>query len=109
VQGPDSRLFRSMLRTYRAVFPTVAIHPVVDVGGNDLTGVRNIIVVAGESAAPSKQYLLDRWREVRRRSPGAPDLVTAIKGRVDVPISTQDVPVLTDDYAPTDALLLLFD
>ena len=25
---PDSRLFRSMLRTYRAVFPTVAIHPV---------------------------------------------------------------------------------
>ena len=28
VRGPDSRLFRSMLRTYRAVFPTVAIHPV---------------------------------------------------------------------------------
>ena len=36
VKGPDSRLFRSMLRTYRAVFPTVAIHPVLDAGGNDL-------------------------------------------------------------------------
>ena len=108
VKGPDSRLFRSMLRTYRAVFPTVAIHPVLDAGGNDLSLVRNIIVVAGEGAAPSKQFLLDRWREVRRRAPGAPDLAGAIRGRVDAPISTQDVPVLTDDYAPTDALLLLF-
>ena len=108
VRGTDSRLFRSMLRTYRAVFPTVAIHPVLDAGGNDLEGIRNIIVVAGDGAAPSKQFLLDRWREVRRRSPGAPDLQAAIRGRVDAPISTQDVPVLTDDYAPTDALLLLF-
>ena len=81
----------------------------VESGGNDLESVRNIILVAGEGAAPSKQFLLDRWREVRRRSPGAPDLVTAIKGRVDAPVPTQDVPVLTDDYAPTDALLLLFD
>ena len=38
VQGPDSRLFRSMLRTYRAVFPAVNIHPVIDAGGEDLTG-----------------------------------------------------------------------
>ena len=96
-----------MLRTYRTVFPTVAVHPVIDAGATDLESVRNIILVAGDGAAPSKQFLLDRWREVRRRSPGAPDLVTAINGRVDAPISTQDVPVLTDDYAPTDALLLL--
>ena len=75
VRGPDSRLFRSMLRTYRTVFPTVAVHPVLDSGGNDLESVRNIIVVAGDGAAPSKQFLLDRWREVRRRSPGSPDLV----------------------------------
>ena len=108
VRGPDSRLFRSMLRTYRAVFPTVAIHPVLDAGAKDLESVRNIIVVAGDGAAPSKQFLLERWREVRRRSPGAPDLVAAINGRVDSPVPTQDVPVLTDDYAPTDALLLLF-
>jgi spermidine synthase len=109
VRGPSSRLFRSMLRTYRAVFPTVAVHPVVDTAARDLEGVRNIILVAGDGAAPSKEFLLDRWREVRRRSPGAPDLRTAINGRVDAPISTEDVPVLTDDYAPTDALLLLFD
>ena len=45
---------------------------------------------------------------MRRHSPGAPDLANAIRCRVDAPVSTADVPVLTDDYAPTDALLLLF-
>ncbi|HUP31579.1 MAG TPA: fused MFS/spermidine synthase [Gaiellaceae bacterium] len=109
VRGPDSRLFRSMLRTYRAVFPTVTIHPVLDAGGHDLQVIRNIIVVAGDSAAPSKEFLQERWAELRKESPGAPDLADAIAGRVDEAVSTQDVPVLTDDYAPTDALLLLFD
>jgi spermidine synthase len=109
VSGPDSRLFRSMLRTYRSVFPTVSIHPVLDAGGRDLEVIRNIILVSGDAAAPSKEFLLERWRDVRRRSPSAPDLTEAIRGRVDAPVSTADVPVLTDDYAPTDALLLLFD
>jgi spermidine synthase len=108
VRGPDSRLFRSMLRTYRAVFPTVAIHPVMDSGGNDLTAIRNIIVVAGDGAAPSKEFLQERWDGVREQAPGAPDLAEAIANRVDDAVSTADVPVLTDDYAPTDALLLLF-
>ena len=108
VRGRDSRLFRSMLRTYRAVFPTVAIHPVRAPGETDLTGIRNVIVVAGEGAAPSKEFLQERWAELKRTSPGLPDLTAAIRGRVDDDVPTEDVPVLTDDYAPTDALLLLF-
>jgi len=108
VRGPDSRLFRSMLRTYRAVFPTVAIHPVLSRGERDGSGIRNVILVAGEGAAPSKEFLQERWAELRRQSPGAPDLTAAIRNRVDGPVPTEDVPVLTDDYAPTDALLLLF-
>ena len=108
VRGTDSRLFRSMLRTYRAVFPTVAIHPVRGEGETGLEGIRNIIVVAGDAAVPSKEFLLERWAELRKQSPGAPDLTAAIRGRVDLAVSTEDVPVLTDDYAPTDALLLLF-
>ena len=74
VRGPDSRLFRSMLRTYRAVFPTVSIHPCSTRAETDLEAIRNIILVAGDAAAPSKEFLLERWRDVRRRSPGAPDL-----------------------------------
>ena len=33
----------------------------------------------------------------------------AIRDRFDGDVPQSDVPVLTDDYAPTDALLLLFD
>ena len=108
VRGDESRLFRSMLRTYRAVFPTVAIHPVLGKGEGSLEGIRNVILVAGDAAAPSKEFLQERWADLRRQSPGAPDLTHAIRNRVDVPVPTDDVPVLTDDYAPTDALLLLF-
>ncbi len=80
----------------------------IDPDAADLETINNIILVAGDGAAPSKEFLLERWREVRRRSPVAPNLAKAIRGRVDPPISTADVPLLTDDYAPTDALLLLF-
>jgi hypothetical protein len=51
--------------------------------------------------------LAERWRRVRERRPAAPDLATAIRDRVDEQIPTDDVPTLTDDYAPTDALLLV--
>jgi spermidine synthase len=108
VRGDESRLFRSMLRTYRAVFPTVAIHPVLENGDRDLGGVRNLILVSGDGAAPSKEFLRERWSTLRRRAPSAPDLTAAIRDRVDEAVPTNDVPVLTDDYAPTDALLLLF-
>jgi hypothetical protein len=95
-----------MLRTYRSVFPTVAIHPVGE-EADDI--IRNIILVASEGAAPSKEFLRSRWADVRKRSPGAPDLRQAIDNRIDRDVATGDVPVLTDAYAPTDALLLLFD
>ncbi len=108
VRGEQSRLLRSMLRTYRTVFPTVAVHPVLEPGDSDPTEVRNVIFVAGEGAAPAKQFLAERWRGIREDAPGAPNLTRAIRNRVDAPISTSNVPVLTDDYAPTDALLLLF-
>ena len=97
-----------MLRTYRTVFPTVAIHPVLETGNRELSTVRNLILVAGDGAAPSKEFLLERWAAIRRDSPGAPDLSGAIRDRYDKDVQTTDVPVLTDDYAPTDALLLLF-
>jgi spermidine synthase len=107
--GRDSRLFRALVRTYRTVFPTVVVHPVLD-GGKPTDGsVRNLMLVATESAAPPKQRLLERWREIRAGARSAPDLTGAIQSRYDRPIPLDDVPTLTDDYAPTDALLLLPD
>jgi spermidine synthase len=106
VAGPTSKLFRSMYRTYRAVFPTVTVHPVNEFGGGE-TDLKNLIVVAGEGAAPDKSVLQERWRAIRARSRRIADLTTAIRDRHDRPIPTRDVPFLTDDFAPTDALLFI--
>ena len=108
ISGPGSRLFRSIYRTYRTVFPTVLVHPAILAGDEGDATFRNLILVATEQAAPQRVFLADRWEDIRRGAPTAPDLRQAILDRYDAFISTDDVPVLTDDYAPTDALLLLF-
>jgi spermidine synthase len=106
ITGDGSKLFRSMYKTFRAVFPTVEVHPVRVPGYRD-DSLANLIVVAGEGASPDRLALLERWQAIRRRAPRAVDLTHPIRGRHEAPIPTDDVPVLTDDYAPTDALLFL--
>lgn len=101
VAGEGSKLFRAIYRTYRSVFPTVLVHPVD--GG---LGYQNLILVASEQAAPSPAFLEERWRRLRARYPRAPDLRDAIRMRYDDVVPVDDVPTLTDDYAPTDALLV---
>jgi spermidine synthase len=108
IAGPGSRLFRSIYRTYRTAFPTVAVHPAILPGDEGDETFRNLILVATEQAAPQRTFLAQRWEEIRAAAPTAPDLRQAILDRHDALIPTNDVPVLTDDYAPTDALLLLF-
>jgi spermidine synthase len=107
IAGDGSKLFRSVYRTYRSVFPTVLVHPTILDGDGGDTAIRNLILVATESPAPSKAFLEERWPEVRARSRGAPDLRRQIADRHDRPISLDGVPTLTDQYAPTDALLLI--
>jgi spermidine synthase len=107
ITGPTSRLFRSFVRTYRAVFPTVLVHPVVLDESEDDTSQRNLMVVATDAPSPRKDFLLQRWNEIRQRAPTAPDMTQPIRNRHDRFVPTRDVPILTDDYAPTDALLLL--
>ena len=104
--GDGSNLFRSMYKTYRAAFPTVTVHPVRD-EGSSTDEPMNLILIAGEGAAPSETVLLDRWREVSAGSDQAADLSKAIRDRYETFVPTRDVPVLTDDYAPTDALLFV--
>jgi spermidine synthase len=102
LEDDASELFRAIYRTYRSVFPTVVVHPDVAPGA----GIQNLIVVATEQAAPATTFLLERWRQTRMRTPTFPDVRKAIRERVDGGIAIDDVPTLTDDYAPTDALLL---
>jgi spermidine synthase len=106
--GSGSRITRALWKTYASVFPTVVFHPVYE-GAFDRTpgDVRNIILVATERAAPSREQLAATWAEVRRdRAPRAPTLANPIRDRWERPVRVDDVPLLTDGYAPTDALLL---
>ena len=108
LEGPGSRLFRSIYKTYRTAFPTVLVHPAILPGDQGDEQYRNLIVIATDKAVPQPRQLSERWDAVRRAAPTAPDLRKPILDRHDAAIPTDDVPVLTDDYAPTDALLLLF-
>jgi hypothetical protein len=84
------------------------VHPAILPGDRGDASYRNLIVVAGESAAPQRTLLASRWETLRADHPLAPDLRKPILERHDAAIQVSDVPTLTDDYAPTDALLLLF-
>ena len=103
LRGSQSRLFRAFYRTHRAVFPTVVVHPVYE-GGRDPEETRNLMIVSTDRPQPEKGFLLSRWRDLRTKS--APDLTVPIRNRWDAQVRIADVPTLTDDYAPTDALLL---
>jgi spermidine synthase len=104
LEGPSSKLYRALYRTYSSVFPTVLVHPVYE-GTRGTNEVRNIMLVATDGPATETSFLLARWKGLRRLHPGAPDLEDALRDRRRVAVPTDDVPLLTDEYAPTDALL----
>lgn len=108
ITGGSSQITRALWRTYGAVFPTVELHPVYEGPGDRRPDdIRNIILIATERAAPTPDRLLESWNETREaRAPGAPDLTKALRDRWERDVRTDDVPLLTDGYAPTDALLL---
>ncbi len=108
VSGPGSKLFRSVYRTYRGVFPSLVVHPSILPGEGGGDTFRNLILVASDKALPEPDALAARWGEIRAAHATAPDLRQPILDRHDTTIPLNDVPTLTDDYAPTDALLLLF-
>lgn len=107
--GDNSRLFRAMYRTQRSEFATVEVHPVGDAPGSGDDGeVRNLVVVATDEPVTGRDVLRARWSALRQDHPTAPDLDETIDTRYEASVPVDDVPTLTDDYAPTDALILVF-
>jgi spermidine synthase len=107
VSGPRSRLFRSMFKTFQEVFPHVYAFPVgwnAPVRGE--TAVRNIIVIAMmEKEAPEWADLMVRARSMATSLKVPSDMVQVLSSRVSEAVRTDDVPLLTDDYAPVDSLM----
>ncbi|WP_336001218.1 spermidine synthase [Halorientalis halophila] len=94
--GPASQFYRAQYKTMNEVYPQVYSFPTQ--GG---TVVQNVEVIATKSEERITQKQLER-RNVRRDV--GIDLAAEI-GDYRADVETDDVPILTDDKAPVDALL----
>lgn len=97
--GPNSRLFRALYKTYATEFP--GLYPFalnVSVRRDD-EEVRSIILVATNRTGVTRRDLVGTLGELRRTRRASPVLQTSvIDDFYTQPVSTADVPVITDDY-----------
>jgi spermidine synthase len=104
VTGPSGKIVRSFVRTQRQVFPQTYVFAARRPDNVSTDTIQNVIVVATRD----KQRL--DIKEIVKRAAGLdkgllPDPVQDIAvAYFDKPLP-EDVPILTDDYAPTDNLL----
>src|SRR5262245_9819288 len=98
VRGGDSKLFRSILKTLQTEFPQTYVFPVEEIS--------NIIVIATqEKERLSKQEVIRRAQRLETEHKVQFPLERFAHTYVLDSIRVEDVPVLTDDYAPVDGLL----
>jgi spermidine synthase len=98
VHGADSKLFRAILKTLETEFAQTYVFPVVEVA--------NIIVIATQDKERlSKQEVIRRARRLEDERNVQFPLERFAHTYVLDRIPLDDVPVLTDDYAPVDGLL----
>lgn len=96
--GDSSTIFRSELKTLQSVFPIVHVYPV---SGESLL-VQNIVVVATKSAEnPSIDNLQERALSIVKLANIKEYIAKQLKKN---PL-TEDVPLLTDNFAPVENFL----
>lgn len=104
VDGTQSRLFRSMYRTAGEVWSNRWVFPIGLADDGMLQANRNIIVLATNGRAGSDELMT----RIRNRVGGTVTIKGFDRFGEDLysePIPASDVPVLTDDHAPTDSLI----
>jgi len=105
VTGPAGKITRSVAKTLRGIFPQVYVFAVRRPENASLDTIQNVIIVA------TKEPQRAEIRDIVKRAGGLsatlfPKALNDIAvAYVDGKIIDDDVPVLTDDYAPTDKLL----
>jgi len=106
VSGPRSQLVRSVVKTFSAVFPQVYVVPV---GGRPQTDTQNVIIIGTNQ---STRLTPERLVEMARVQAGPLDIqdFAQYAGRLlTAQLPDQDVSVLTDDHAPVDNLIKIYD
>ena len=105
VTGPRSKIVRSMIKTLKGVFPQLYVFPTLGADEASIWNSQNIIIVASKD--PERVSIQEIVKRAESLGRGLfPDSLKDITDSYyDGPISADDVPELTDDYAPTDSLL----
>jgi spermidine synthase len=105
LRGPQSGFFRAMYRTLAETFPTVYVVPTYGGGGVFVLGEINILLFATRDPTRlTRAELMARVGRVGGKLVPASDLMEYASHLMELPISTTDVPILTDDYAPVEIL-----
>jgi spermidine synthase len=105
VTGPSGKIVRAFVKTQRGIFPQTYIFAARRPDNVSVDTIQNVIVIATKD-----KRRLD-IKEIVKRASGLekglfPDSINDIGlAYYDSALPDQDVPVLTDDYAPTDNLL----
>ena len=105
VTGPSGKIVRAFVKTQRRIFPQTYIFAARRPENVSVDTIQNVIVIATKD-----KRRLD-IKEIVKRATALdnglfPDSINDIgMAYYDGALSDQDVPVLTDDYAPTDNLL----
>jgi len=106
LDGPDSRLFRAIYRTVRSVFRTVYVFP-VDFGQyGSPASLRNIILIGTDAPPVAPDEITRRAEDLAGRGVVTVNRFREAAGSLyREQIRIVDVPILTDDFAPVDALI----
>lgn len=113
LDGPKSRLLRSMLRTYEAVFPQVYLFPIGFVSeGEDRAERNNVLLATNDSARRSREDWVAQAASLTKRGAVSEAVALYAKSLVDEArvrraAGASGSILLTDDYAPVDILQCL--
>jgi spermidine synthase len=105
VTGPSGKIARAFVKTQRRVFPQIYVFAARRPENVGLDTIQNIIVIATKDRQKLDiKEIVKRATSMDRGLFPNPIKDIAI-AYYDATLSEQDVPLLTDDYAPTDNLL----
>jgi spermidine synthase len=105
VTGPSGKITRSIARTLRQVFPQIYIFPTRRTQNVSLDTTQNVIIVATKERARADIRAITQKAASLNRDIFPSPIQDIAVSYIDKPVPDDDVPVLTDDYAPTDNLL----
>jgi spermidine synthase len=97
-QWKTDALYGAMLKTFQAAFGRIALFPVRQRA--------NVVLAAtADGRGRSKAEVREAAQRLQGRMHASVDLTDVAEAYMEPPSSLADAPVLTDDYAPVDALM----